>query len=464
MMVVLLVLPGCAGLQTIDRTTTIPTGHVKTDETGDGVAIHLDAQQRLVLATARGYCAEPSPDAMAAYAASLGVGITTEDRTAALTQALQNSTASIGLRTQSITLMRDALYRICEASANGSLSDWEVATLLHRSQDLTAVVLAIEQLTGAVVANQAILASSTYARASANLLNNQRYLNQANEAVRVAREQVDDAHQARLEAKVVVYSAADGVRSVVRNIDNNKNKDKITSDEAKSAVENAIDQTKTAINEIGQAFKEDRTVKEAEEVVKAVREMDAAVNGAAFEVTNASEYEQDIKKLKVESRKLLTAAEIWNSEVKRWEDATKTLEETTEVRDAFRRSRDDLMTSVTSGSGGSGQFSPAIQASSLSDEATKAIAKAVSDMVGKALDKDYSVEACLIFMAELAENRETPRDQAVNNLQRCTYLVRNFTAPKKMLSVEWWQEHAGSDSDAVFTGPPWRIFAEDSQR
>ena len=46
--------------------------------------------------------------------------------------------------------MRDAFYRICEASNNGNLNDLEVATLLRRSQDLTAVVLAVEQLTRGV--------------------------------------------------------------------------------------------------------------------------------------------------------------------------------------------------------------------------------------------------------------------------------------------------------------------------
>ena len=147
----------CANLQTIARQTPLPPqGDIPI--THGGIAIHLDAQQRLVLASAKGYCAEPSPDALSAYAASLRLRARQSDEDAELlTHALRSSVGSIGLRTQSITLMRDALYRMCEASNNGHLQKWEVASFLRRSQDLTAVVLAIEQLTGAVAASQIVL-------------------------------------------------------------------------------------------------------------------------------------------------------------------------------------------------------------------------------------------------------------------------------------------------------------------
>lgn len=178
----------CANMHTVGRTTQIP-------ETG-GVAIHLDAQQRLVVASAEAYCAEPSPDALSSYAASLGLGVSTPSNEAvSVTQALQSSTGSIGLRTQSITLMRDALYRMCEASRNNKLENWEVAAFLRRSQDLTAVVLAIEQLTGPLIANQILLKSDARAAANATLLSNQDALNQAEENVREAQTRVTRAEQ-----------------------------------------------------------------------------------------------------------------------------------------------------------------------------------------------------------------------------------------------------------------------------
>ena len=119
-MLVALTLVGCATLQTVGRTTDIK----------DGIAIHLDAQQRLVLARADKYCAEPSPDALSAYVGSLGLGVSSPGQGAAsLVKSLQSATGSIGLRTQSITLMRDALYRMCEASNNGHLNELEVARI-----------------------------------------------------------------------------------------------------------------------------------------------------------------------------------------------------------------------------------------------------------------------------------------------------------------------------------------------
>lgn len=171
----LMTLTACADLQTVERRTTLPF----SDETAphDGVAIHLDAQQRLVMFHLNKYCAEPSPDALAAYAASLGLGASTAGKNAeSMSQGMQGAAGSIGLRTQSITLMRDALYRVCEAASNGNLNSIEVAKLLHQSQDLTAVILAVEQLTGAVAANQIYLTGTTSASATANLVSNQQAL------------------------------------------------------------------------------------------------------------------------------------------------------------------------------------------------------------------------------------------------------------------------------------------------
>ena len=187
-------LAGCANFKTIDRRTLLSHG--------DAVAIHLDAQQRLVLATANGYCAEPSPDAFSAYVASLGLGASSSDQDAtSLALGLQSSSGSIGLRTQSITLMRDALYRMCEAANNGHLNNLEVAAFLRRSQDLTAVVLAIEQLTGAVTASQVILTPASSANASANLVSNQQVLDQAEQNVQTQQEAVTAAETKVTEMK-----------------------------------------------------------------------------------------------------------------------------------------------------------------------------------------------------------------------------------------------------------------------
>jgi len=154
------IMSGCANLNTVGRTSPLPN---------DGKAIHLDIQQRTVMVNRLGqYCAEPSPDALAAFAASLGISASNPASNAiSAAGSTGSAAASIGLRTQSITLMRDAMYRICEAYGNGQIGKAQVATLIGRSQDLTAVILAVEQLTGPTVASQATLAAASSSTAYA---------------------------------------------------------------------------------------------------------------------------------------------------------------------------------------------------------------------------------------------------------------------------------------------------------
>jgi hypothetical protein len=182
-------LAGCADLTSIGRRSNLPSS-----TTVDGRALHLDAKQRVVLAKAgrRGInggpdmpdmaCAEPSPDALSAFASSFSGGISVSGQGAgSAAGALSEAAASIGLRTQSITLMRDALYRVCEAYYNGQLSGSQVMTLMARSQDLTAAVVSVEQLTGAIVAQQAALGGGANAASSATMLSNAEALTKVRE-------------------------------------------------------------------------------------------------------------------------------------------------------------------------------------------------------------------------------------------------------------------------------------------
>ncbi len=107
------------------------------------------------------FCAEPSPDALTALATSGNLGLTATDKinlTAAFS-ASENA-SNIGLRTQSIQLMRDAAYRLCEASASGMLTSVQYETLLRRFQSSMVAILAIEQLTGVVKVNAVVLSPS----------------------------------------------------------------------------------------------------------------------------------------------------------------------------------------------------------------------------------------------------------------------------------------------------------------
>lgn len=156
----LLLLSGCANLNSVYREFDVEKSR----------SVSIDAKQRVVIATPRKYwdpqinreitkgvsvCAEPSPDALSAYANSVGAsaqGSNGEAQKLAIQGALSasESAAFVGLRTQTIQLLRDGMYRICEGYLSGALGEKEFATLQRRYQNLMMGLLAIEQLTGAV--------------------------------------------------------------------------------------------------------------------------------------------------------------------------------------------------------------------------------------------------------------------------------------------------------------------------
>ncbi|MHA7872353.1 MAG: hypothetical protein ACX939_08390, partial [Hyphococcus sp.] len=106
-------------------------------------------------------CAEPSPDALSALAASGGLAAEVFGQGKGQIQAaLAESAGSIGLRTQSIQLMRDAMYRLCEGYMNGALGNAAFETLHRRFQNSMVAILAIEQLTGVVQAQAVALNSN----------------------------------------------------------------------------------------------------------------------------------------------------------------------------------------------------------------------------------------------------------------------------------------------------------------
>lgn len=157
-------------------------------------SISIDAKQRVVIATTkvtvtelepgkkleeivRRVCAEPSPDAISALASSLtGSGEVTSEKIhaalklqAALSQT--ESAAFVGVRTQTVQLLRDGMYRLCEAYMADALDKRSYNRLQRRYQNLMMGLLSIEQLTGAVVAPQiALLAGATASKQGANEL------------------------------------------------------------------------------------------------------------------------------------------------------------------------------------------------------------------------------------------------------------------------------------------------------
>jgi hypothetical protein len=112
----------------------------------DKGSLSMDARQRTILSVERGeppgshriVCAEPSPDALATIAASAGVsggisGIIPQlpgSADLAASFASGEQAAMIGARNSTIQLLRDGLYRACEAYMNGALGDFGYGLVL----------------------------------------------------------------------------------------------------------------------------------------------------------------------------------------------------------------------------------------------------------------------------------------------------------------------------------------------
>jgi hypothetical protein len=133
-------LAGCAEMTHLTRTRSVSGGD----------AILIDAKQRGIFTRRDVLCAEPSPDALSAIAASQNMNIgTPKGTTIGQSISIAEAAASIGLRTQSIQLMRDHMYRLCEAYQSGAIGPVGLQLLHRRFQTTMVAILAIEQLTGA---------------------------------------------------------------------------------------------------------------------------------------------------------------------------------------------------------------------------------------------------------------------------------------------------------------------------
>ena len=140
-----MVLTGCASLNSIHRTHDFKTGSAIIDAKQRAIIAREDLKNGVLV------CAEPSPDAMSAYAAELAGKVGVPNKVAAeFVGSFHEGSSFVGLRTQSIQLLRDESYRLCEAHMNGFISKEEYSILLRRQQRITVALLAIEQLTGAI--------------------------------------------------------------------------------------------------------------------------------------------------------------------------------------------------------------------------------------------------------------------------------------------------------------------------
>jgi hypothetical protein len=157
------VLSGCGG-------STI----YKQSRFGDLDVLSVDAKQRLVIQGDVGgqriVCTEPSPDAIVAQAAQFAAAgaapVSGGNASAKLAGGFSESAGSIGLRTQTIQLLRDGYFRLCEARLNNQITNRDYQATLYFIDEFIATVAAIESLGGIVQAPPITISSGGVASIS----------------------------------------------------------------------------------------------------------------------------------------------------------------------------------------------------------------------------------------------------------------------------------------------------------
>ena len=173
-------------------------------------AVYDDVNHRIK--AQRVFCAEPSPDVAQAIQHAFGFGLKGEGTHPSgvaagvglsLSDAEAQAVAQLGERIATIQLLRDALYRACEAYANGAFSEITYAVLLSRYDDTMLSSLFGELAAGTVGRELVKVGGSSTAVAATDPQNMAAIeeLHQAKEAVQTASLDLQQAEAAVEEAK-----------------------------------------------------------------------------------------------------------------------------------------------------------------------------------------------------------------------------------------------------------------------
>lgn len=159
-----------AALAGCDGGTIYKKGTLGTFQT-----LSVDARQRLVVSGTRKsdgvrvICAEPSPDALVAQAAVLSARGNFTGQTGAPSAGgsavvgFQESAASIGLRTQSIQVLRDGYYRLCETYLNDAINREQYLAVIKNVDTFIAVSLAIDGMSNPKAAQNVAITTGSVA-------------------------------------------------------------------------------------------------------------------------------------------------------------------------------------------------------------------------------------------------------------------------------------------------------------
>lgn len=246
----------------------------------DDDSVSIDAKQRIVIIAKKAsppasgavsmVCAEPSPDALSAMSAAMTASGSYKEVSAQLAASFSETASNIGLRTQTIQLLRDGMYRACEAYMNGAITALEYSKEQRRYQILMAGLMAIEQLTGVVTPKQVVLRGESAASAGTNLLQAQKNLNEATtslrdtqKAAKIAKEDLDTAQKALTEYKKPPF-------------EQDPSKWDETQKGKVKELEEKVNNAKTVLGDKEQAVvNAEKTVKEMEAALEAARSLSA---------------------------------------------------------------------------------------------------------------------------------------------------------------------------------------------
>ncbi|MCP4769254.1 MAG: hypothetical protein GY875_23730 [Gammaproteobacteria bacterium] len=226
-------------------------------------------------------CAEPNPDAFSVLSSSLSLagsfeGKSGESLATQLTKSIGESGLNIGLRTQSIQILRDMMYRLCERYFNGAIGPEELKKQAARDHRLVIAVLAIEQLTGAIVPRPAAIISSSTADTGANLLETQKNLEKGREILKKSTEAFDNANAVATTAR----KAADTKRAEANDPKNAPNSTALEKEAVKLEGEASTEEMKA--KDLERQMQEDQAnVSALEEKRDAAKSVQSGTSGGA---------------------------------------------------------------------------------------------------------------------------------------------------------------------------------------
>ena len=129
----------------------------------DGTSLSVGSRQRLILNTSpsaiprpslvqpkRIVCAEPSPDVATTIAKAFQFELEKDDSKLNLNSKSTENLIRLGERTVTIQLLRDQMYRACEAYANGAITGTTYSLIMSRVNKLIVTLMLGETASGAV--------------------------------------------------------------------------------------------------------------------------------------------------------------------------------------------------------------------------------------------------------------------------------------------------------------------------